>query len=197
MADTLVGRTTGTATTRPVQPVAVHVVMSSDALLAGRHDSAHLSGAGPIPAGLARELVADAIDSGAATTLRRLYAAPETGALVAMDSRARPFPQGLARLLRLRDRTCRTPWCDAPIRHSDHVEAAAAGGPTSGVNGQGLCVACNLAKEAVGWTSRPRPGPHHVVETTTPTGHTYRSTAPPLVQPHFVEVAPGRWSRVA
>ena len=54
------------------------------------------------------------------------------------------------------------------------------GGETSGRNGQGLCEACNYAKEAVGWTARPRPGPGHVVETTTPTGHSYRSRAPAL-----------------
>ncbi|MDQ6755169.1 MAG: hypothetical protein M3017_17645, partial [Actinomycetota bacterium] len=45
---------------------------------------------------------------------------------------------------------------------------------------QGLCERCNQAKEAPGWSSRPRPGPRHTVETRTPTGHTYRSTAPPL-----------------
>ena len=114
-----------------------------------------------------------------------------------MDSRSRVFPAGLTAFIRLRGRVCRTPWCDAPVRHSDHVDPAARGGRTSGVNGDGLCEACNLAKEALGWQARPRPGPRHVVETTTPTGHTYRSTAPPLVPPRFVEVAPGHWKLVA
>ena len=55
-------------------------------------------------------------------------------------------------------------------------------GPTSGDNGQGLCEACNHAKQAPGWRARPSPraGPH-TIETTTPTGHTYRSHAPPVV----------------
>ena len=52
------------------------------------------------------------------------------------------------------------------------------GGPTSGLNGQGLCEACNYAKAAPGWSARPRPGPRHTVRTTTPTGHTYTSRAP-------------------
>lgn len=45
----------------------------------------------------------------------------------------------------------------------------------------GLCEACNQVKEAPDWQSRTvdQPGPH-TVETTTPTGRTYRSTAPPL-----------------
>jgi hypothetical protein len=199
MADTLVGRITGTDPARPVQPVALHVVMSSDALLGGAHDSALLPGAGPIPAGLARELVANAIDSGAATTLRRMYATPDTGALVAMDARSRVFPAGLAAFVRLRDQFCRTPWCDAPIRHLDHVTGAADGGPTSGPNGQGLCESCNHAKQAAGWQSRPRPGPRHTVEVSTPTGHTYDSTAPPVIaaRPAFTQVSQGRWTLVA
>ena len=84
-----------------------------------------------------------------------------------MDSRARHFRDGLARLIRLRDRTCRTPWCDAPIRHGDHSERVSDQGPTSAINGQGLCEACNYAKDAPGWHARPRPGPRHTVETTT------------------------------
>ncbi|MDQ0854457.1 hypothetical protein QFZ79_002568 [Arthrobacter sp. V4I6] len=43
------------------------------------------------------------------TWLRRLYTAPGTGDLVAMDSRARLFPAGLRRFLQARDDTCRTP----------------------------------------------------------------------------------------
>jgi len=115
-------------------------------------------------------------------TLRRLYLEPTTGELVAMDSKARHFPPGLARLIRARDQTCRTPWCDAPIRHIDHIQPHAAGGPTSYTNGQGLCEACNHAKEAPGWRADASPalGKRHTVRTVTPTGHTYNSTAPPL-----------------
>ncbi|HSL38474.1 MAG TPA: HNH endonuclease, partial [Arthrobacter sp.] len=47
-------------------------------------------------------------------------------------------------------------------------------------NGAGLCEACNHTKETPGWSSRPRPGPRHTLDVTTPTGHTYQSTAPPL-----------------
>ncbi len=36
-------------------------------------------------------------------------------------------PTGLRRLIQTRDRTCRTPWCGAPIRHTDHVIPVAAG----------------------------------------------------------------------
>ncbi|WP_157360927.1 HNH endonuclease signature motif containing protein [Arthrobacter sp. EPSL27] len=112
--------------------------------------------------------------------LRRLYTAPGTGELVALDSRARLFPPGLRRFITARDGTCRTPYCDAPIRHLDHIAPWHHGGPTTAANGAGLCEACNHTKETPGWTVRPRPGPRHTLQVTTPTGHTYHSTAPPL-----------------
>ena len=105
-----------------------------------------------------------------------------------MDSRRRLFDAGLRRFLVARDGTCRTPWCDAPIRHADHVRPHAAGGLTSDVNGQGLCVRCNLVKEQPGWSAEVMdPGPTtggarpHTIALTTPTGHRYPSAAPPLL----------------
>ena len=114
--------------------------------------------------------------------VRRLYTAPTSGELVAMDSKARLFPPGLRRFIQLRDDTCRTPYCDAPIRHHDHVIPWHHNGPTTSTNGQGLCEACNHTKETPGWTARTitAPGQRHRVELQTPTGHTNRSTAPPL-----------------
>jgi hypothetical protein len=125
--------------------------------------------------------------------LRRLYIAPTSGQLTAMDSRARLVPHGLARLIAARDQVCRTPWCGAPIRHYDHITPVHAGGTTTAENIQGLCQACNQAKEAPGWESRitgatrTSAGPdrgggsgRHSVLTTTPSGHLYRSSAPCL-----------------
>ena len=111
--------------------------------------------------------------------LRRLYTAPGTGELVALDSRARLFPPGLRRFVTVRDDTCRTPYCDAPIRHLDHIIPWHNNGPTTATNGAGLCEACNHTKETPGWSSKPHPGPRHTLQITTPTGHTYHSTAPP------------------
>jgi hypothetical protein len=181
MADTLVERVTGLSAAAAV-PVTVNLVVSDDALLDDGREPARLEDYGPILADAARDLALSAAADGAAT-LRRLYAAPDPAGLVAMESSARYFPDSLAQLLRLRDRSCRTPWCDAPIRQSDHVAPHAAGGVTSAANGQGLCQQCNLAKQAPGWRSRPITGPPHTVETTTPTGHTVRSVAPPAPTP--------------
>ena len=97
-----------------------------------------------------------------------------------MDSRARLFPAGLRRFIQARDDTCRTPYCDAPIRHLDHIIPWHHGGTTTYGNGAGLCEACNHTKETAGWTAATVPGPRHTTELRTPTGHTYQSTAPPL-----------------
>ena len=180
MADTLVERVTGQATA-PGVPVHVNLMVDDTVLLGGSKAAAHLDGHGPVPGELARALVLASPE--AATTLRRVYVAPESSSLVAMESRARLFPSGLAGFIRLRDRTCRTPWCDAPIRHLDHPQDYARGGPTSALNGQGHCVRCNHAKQAIGWSARARPGPRHTVQITTPTGHRYRSLAPPARSP--------------
>jgi hypothetical protein len=145
--------------------------------------------------------------------LRRLYTHPASGALVAMDSTRRTFEGGLRRYLLTRDAgVCRTPWCDAPARHVDHIREHADGGPTSADNGQGLCVRCNHTKQLPGWIARtlappiaapldppgrardpgPRhPGLRHTVETSTPTGHRYTSTAPPLLPALVPAAAPG------
>jgi hypothetical protein len=172
MADTFVERITGQTTAADV-PVEVGVVMSDRSLLGDAPEPADLLGYGPVPAPLTRDWIAD---SEAEAWVRRLYAAPATGQLVAMDSRRRRFRGKLRRLVVYRDRICRTLWCGAPIRHVDHVVPAAVDGPTSAANAQGLCEACNFAKEAFGW--RARPDPDGSVETTTPTGHRYLSRQP-------------------
>ncbi len=117
--------------------------------------------------------------------IKRLFTHPETNALLAMDSRGRLFPEGMKEFLRLRDQTCATPYCDAPIRDYDHIKSWAAGGHTSITNGQGMCRACNQAKEAPGWTSTTSSNGTAAPETTvtTPTGHRYITTAPPLPGP--------------
>jgi hypothetical protein len=173
MADTLVERLTGQATATGT-PVEIGLVMTHDTLLGDAPIPAHLDGFGPIPAPLARQLVRDADQA----WVRRLYTRPTDGSLVAMDSRRRCFDGELRQFLIWRDQTCRNTWCDAPVRHIDHISRVADGGTTTADNGQGLCEACNHAKEAPGWQSRRIPGTPHTVETFTPTGHRYRSRAP-------------------
>jgi hypothetical protein len=177
MADTLVERVTGQGTAADV-PLTINVIMTDQALFtAGEHpdDPAEVVTTGvpaaTIPAALARRAVADA-SGDTAVFLRRLYTRPTDGQLAAMDSRSRFFTGSLRSFLLLRDRYCRTPWCGAPIRHADHIQPAQSGGPTTAADGQGLCEACNYAKQADGWT-HTRTG--DTITTRTPTGHPYPS----------------------
>jgi hypothetical protein len=191
MADTLVERITG----RPADvatPIAVNLVLTDESLFSDDATPARVAGYGPIPAAVARGLVRTAVaDARSRATLRRLYKHPRSGALVAMESRSRQFPQGLATFIALRDDTCRTPYCDAPIRHTDHATPAALGGPTTAGNGRGSCAACNYAKEADGWqvTAATAENGVHTTEFTTPTGVRYKSQAPPLPGRRRVELS--------
>jgi hypothetical protein len=165
--------------------VEVGLIMTERTLLRGGSDPAVLTdhdgrAFSHVPAVLARGLVRRADR----TWLSRLYAAPGTGELVAMDSQRRLFSGRLRRLLLLRDQTCRMPWCEAPVRHVDHVRAHAAGGPTSVANGAGLCESCNYLKEAPGWRAEVPDEPGHLIEFVTPTGHRYTSQPPPAPGHH-------------
>lgn len=191
MADTLVERVTGRSAA-VATPVAVNLVLADETMVGGSAEPATVVGYGPIPAGVARRLIcAASADPESQATLRRLYRHPRSGTLVAMESRSRIFPKGLARFIALRDGTCRTPYCDAPIRHTDHATPAARGGPTSASNGAGSCEACNYTKEADGWrvTTHTDENGSHTAVFSTPTGSRYSSTAPPVSGPPRIDTS--------
>jgi hypothetical protein len=190
MADTLVERVTGRPADVPA-PITVNLVISDEALLGGSSTAATITGYGPIPAAIACRLVADAAgDKRSRAALRRLYAHPRTGQLVALESRSRCFPRGLADFIALRDQRCRTPYCDAPIRHRDHATPHGRGGRTHADNGLGLCEKCNYVKESGGWRveTGQRDG-RRSAQFTTPTGACYHSTAPPLPGRPVVDIS--------
>jgi hypothetical protein len=113
--------------------------------------------------------------------IRRLFTSP-SGQIIGGDERRRRFSTHLAKLINYRDQQCRDPYCDAPIRHLDHIVRHTDGGPTSFTNSRGECARGNYVREMPGWTvtlihdglgDQP-----HTVQITTPTGHTYTSQAP-------------------
>jgi hypothetical protein len=179
MADTLVERVTGQANAADVN-AELQIVMPLDALLdANDHSAAELDGYGPLPADLARDLL---VTSEGRLWWRRLYAAPVGGPLVGGDPHRRHFQGHLRKLILWRDRQCRDPYCDAPIRHIDHIQRYADSGLTVYPNGRGECERGNYAREMPGWKveqlSSGLDGQPHTIKITTPTGHSYRSRAP-------------------
>lgn len=181
-ADTLVARITGT-TPASTPEVRVNVVIGVESLFGNSPEPGLVTGTGLLPAALCIDLVRRA-SAAAKATLRRLFVAPGDRALVAMESASRRFDGHLAEFLDLRDGgRCRTPGCNAAIRHRDHIQPANLDGQTSASNGQGLCERCNYLKESPGWTSWVAdPGETHRHEVHAVTEHLriLRSTAPPM-----------------
>ena len=177
MADTLVERLTGQTAATDVN-LEVQLLMPLGSLLNPTdHTPAELAGHGPIPAGIARHILGT---SEGCRWWRRLFTAPNGGPVVGGDPFRRRFDGWLARLIQLRDRTCRDPYCDAPIRHLDHVHRRTDGGPTTLANGRGLCERGNYVRELPGWhievVDNGLHGRPHTVTITT--GHSYTSAAP-------------------
>jgi hypothetical protein len=176
MADVFVETLTGQATADGV--AAEVIVVVDDATLFGDGDTpGWIPGHGPLPAGMVKDWLAD---PEAKKFIRRMYTRPTDGQLVALESTRRRFPDGLVTMLRLRDDSCATPWCNSPIQEADHRRSWATGGTTSWTNGTGLCTRCNQRKENRGWTYTGTPDQLVV---TTPTGHSYTvGTTPPISQ---------------
>ena len=169
MADTLVERITG-QTRADAVPVTVNVVISDQALLGDSHEPAWLQGYGPIPADTL-DPEHDDRDPHASTRHRRPGHSSRWSPSPASSPPASPGSSSL------RDQTCRTPYCDAPIRHHDHAEDHATGGPTTATNGQGLCEHCNHTKQAPGWTATTHQRPTRASATPS------RPSSPPATPP--------------
>ncbi len=135
MADTLVERITGTP--GGITGIEIQLVMTDRTLLHGHNEPARLPGYGIIPAPWARNTI-NLTNSALTPTnpgqvpeatppdtdpdankplnvrVRRLYTAPGTGDLIAMDSRARLFPPGLRRFIQARTTPAAPPTATPP-----------------------------------------------------------------------------------
>lgn len=185
MADAFVERLTGQSSAAAV-PTEVHLVVEAETLLSDGMVPAWLPGYGPLPARTARNFVAA---NDAEVFIRRMFTRATDGQLVGMESRGRSFTGQLRQMVIYRDDVCRTPWCDARIRHADHADGFASGGATSWENGSGLCAACNYAKEHPGWKHEATA---EGLKVTTPSGREYEDpTAPFLTRMKYPRAAPG------
>lgn len=181
MADALVERITGTA--GGVSGIEIQLVMTDRTLLQGDSEPARLAGYGIVPAGWAREILVRDQNKATNLWLRRLFTAPAAGTSLRWSPGHGSSRPECAALSRSGTRPA--------VRHiamprseiGTHILPWHSGGTTNQGNGAGLCEACNHTKEVPGWSAHPRPGPRHTLQLTTPTGHSYQSTAPPLPGP--------------
>ena len=156
LADTLVERVTGQACAGDVA-VEVQILMPVEALLdANSPLPAHIAGHGPISGDIARHLLATTAGK---KTLRRLVT--RDGIVIGGDSRRRTFDGALETFIRARDgNRCTAAYCDAPVRHIDHIQRWADGGRTTFMNGRGYCEFHNHAREPLRAECRVRGRPH-------------------------------------
>ena len=127
-----------------------------------------LTGYGPIPADMAREIAADAV-------WKRLVTDPLSGALLDHGRTTYRPPTALADFVRARDVECRSPICRrrAQSCELDHTIAWADGGTTAEPNLWASCPHHHHGKHAPGWTVVQHPDGR--VEWITPAGHRYIS----------------------
>lgn len=162
VADTLVERLTGAehageTDLRLQVLVPLEVLVDPDSPL-----PVEIPGYGPVPA----DLLATARGR---LSWRRLVT--RGGVVIGGESRQRCFTGLLAEIIRARTRNrCAEPYCDAPIRHIDHIRRVTDGGATDLDTGRGVCEFHNHVREQPGWRVERTPVG---VTTTTPTGHTH------------------------
>lgn len=179
-ADTVFQRLTG-CTDPTMIPIRVHVVMSADSLL-GHTDHAATVGEPGSDVSLPAEQVRQWIRANRADPEFVRWLTDPSGEFITATERAGRYYTGhLRRFITTRDRLCRGPNCSSPITEIDHARRWADGGATTAHNAQGLCQACNLAKESMTVTAVPprRSGGPPGHRWTTPNGLTYDSHPPP------------------
>ncbi len=138
-------------------------------LLGHTDEPAELDGYGPIDAGTARRLAAQA------PSFRRILTHPETGAYLSYGRTIYRVPADLAAYLRVRDGGCRFPGCGrrAGGCDLDHTVDWAHGGKTDHDNIAHLCRKHHRLKHRTRWRMTQEPG--GVIRWTSPAGHDHRT----------------------
>ncbi len=168
------GDGTGDPGTVPTPRADVLVTVPVLALLGLTDEPAMLDGHGPIPASMARKLVADGAHS-----FYRVLVDPRDGAPLEIGRKSYRLPETVKRWLRMRDGKCTFPGCNNHTldNETDHLLAWQHGG-TTGISNLGqACRKHHRIKHTSTWTPTPAtknepPG------WTSPTGRHYKSEHP-------------------
>ncbi|WP_258804842.1 HNH endonuclease signature motif containing protein [Pseudarthrobacter sp. NS4] len=174
------GGSTGPADV-PVANAQVLVTVPVFSLLGLTDEPAMLDGHGPIPASMARKLVAHGADS-----FHRVLVDPRDGAPLEIGRSSYRVTKTIRRWLQMRDAKCPFPGCSnhSLDNEADHLLAWHQGG-TTGISNLGQpCPKHHRLKHASGWTPTPAtknepPG------WTSPTGRQYKSEHQDWEPPHW------------
>ncbi|WAJ34059.1 DUF222 domain-containing protein [Arthrobacter sp. FX8] len=136
----------------PTPRADVLVTVPVFALLGLTDEPAVLDGLGPIPASMARRLVADGAES-----FYRVLVDPRDGAPLEIGRTRYRLPETIKQWIRMRDRKCTFPGCSnhTPDNHTDHLTAWEHGGRTDIRNLAQLCPKHHRLKHARAWTPDP------------------------------------------
>jgi len=183
------GNTAGTSTPAggtamgqvPAPRADVLVTVPVFALLGATDEPAMLDGFGPIPASMARKLVADGAES-----FYRVLVDPRDGAPLEIGRKNYRLTEAIKRWIRMRDTKCTFPGCAnrTPDNETDHLTAWQHGGTTGTSNLAQLCPKHHRLKHHSQWTPDPAtknepPG------WTSPTGRHYNPEHPDPEPTHW------------
>ncbi|GGI88629.1 DUF222 domain-containing protein [Pseudarthrobacter scleromae] len=191
-ADTSAGAGAGTDPAGLSSPIRAQVLVTVPVVtLMGLTDEpAMLDGYGPIPASMARDLVANGADA-----FHRVLIDPRDGAPLEIGRTSYRVTKAMRNWLRLRDGTCPFPGCSNPSldNEADHLLAWHNGG-TTGISNLGQpCPKHHKLRHTTGWTPTPAtknqpPG------WTSPTGRHYKSEHQDWQPPHWPDWVTETWS---
>ena len=165
----------------PAPKADVLVTIPIFTMLGSTDEPADLDGYGPIPAAMARKLVADG-----ATSFYRVLVDPRTGAPLEIGRTSYRLSEAMKRWIRMRDGHCTFPGCTNPStdNDTDHLTAWQHHGTTGVSNLAQLCPKHHRLKHNSGWT----PTPATATEPpgwTSPTGRHYPGQHPDPQPPHW------------
>lgn len=175
------GETNTTVGKVPAPRADVLVTVPVFSLLGLTDEPAELDGFGPIPASMARKLVADGAES-----FYRVLIDPRDGAPLEIGRKNYRLTETIKRWIRMRDGKCTFPGCTnrTPDNDTDHLQAWDRGGSTEVSNLAQLCPKHHRLKHARPWIPEPAtkngaPG------WTSPTGRHYKAEHPDPEPPHW------------
>ncbi|BCW81261.1 HNH endonuclease signature motif containing protein [Arthrobacter sp. NicSoilC5] len=180
------GTTAATASTTamgkvPTPRADVLVTVPVFSLLGATDEPAVLDGFGPIPASMARKLVADGAES-----FYRVLVDPRDGAPLEIGRKNYRLTETIKRWIRMRDTKCTFPGCTnrTPDNETDHLQAWQHGGTTNVSNLAQLCPKHHRLKHHTRWTPDPA-NKNEPPGWTSPTGRHYN--------PEHQDAEPTHW----